>query len=71
MPDRKTLPAAVVPDEAHQLLTDYAFDNRITVSEAVRRLLQSSPDLIAYATKKGVKLDFGVGTWRGQQGDGD
>lgn len=71
MADRKTLPAAVVPDSAYNLIAEYAHDNRITVSEALRRLLQSAPDLVRYAKAKGVKVDFGVEAWKGQKSADD
>jgi hypothetical protein len=71
MADRKTLPAAVVPEEAHKLLSDFAYANRMTLSEAVRTLLQASPPLIEFAKQQKVKIDFGVEAWRGTRGGGE
>jgi hypothetical protein len=71
MAGRKTLPAAVVPEAAHKLLADFAYANHLTMSEAVRMLLQVSPPLLEFAKKQNVDIDFGVEVWRGTRGGGD
>ena len=71
MAERKTLPAAVVPAAAHKLLSDFAYENHLTMSEAVRTLIQVSPPLIEFAKQKKLDVDFGVEAWRGSRGGGN
>lgn len=65
---RKNLPSAVVPDEAHALIEEYAHEKRMSMSEAVRQLLQTSPDLQEFAKKRGMPVNFmDIEAWRGSR----
>jgi len=69
MSDRTKLPSAVVQQAAYDLLEDYAYGQRITLSEAIRQLIASNPALIEFALSKHVDAQelFEVANWRGKK----
>ncbi len=67
--DYARIPALAVPTELHDLLRLYAYQNRCSLSEAVRRLLVSSPDLIRLAKESGVSPEkLNLNGWGGARG---
>lgn len=67
--ERKRLPALAVPPAGYDLLDDFAHTNKMSISEAVRVLLQESPRLIQYANEIGRSVDvLSVGEWGGSRG---
>ncbi len=67
MSNRKSLPTIVVPKEGYDLLSDFAYDNRLTLGEAVRQLLAESPRLKQYAEEASRQVNLQVetrGGWR-------
>ena len=63
---RKKLPALVVPPEGYDLVRSFARRNDISISEAIRQLLQRSPDLVEFAEQTGRDVDnLNVGAWGG------
>ena len=64
---RKVLPAASVPEEGYDLLAEYAHDKRLTLSEAIRSLLQQSPELNEFAAARTIEVNFEVNAWGGSK----
>jgi hypothetical protein len=52
---------------------DFARETDVSISEAVRQLLQESPRLVECAKKKGIDLEVSmkVSAWGGQRRDSD
>lgn len=63
----KVLPALTVPESGYDLIDAYAHDQRISKSEALRRIIAESPSLNAYAKKHGYTVNFQVKQWGGQR----
>lgn len=61
------LPSITVSDEFSELIRDYAAAKRISIGNAVRRLVEQSPELIEFAKQKGVGVDPGVREWGGKR----
>jgi len=65
--ERKTLPAATIPDEGYALLDQYAQTHNMSMSEAVRSILQSSLELKVFAQTEDLESYFQLGSWGGNR----
>ena len=65
--ERKTLPAAVVPEEGYELLDQYAQTHNMSLSEAVRSILQSSLELKVFAHTEDLQAYFQLNSWGGNR----
>lgn len=64
---RAKLPALLVAQEGYDLVRAFARENDISISEAIRQLIQESPRMVSFARKKKISLEvLNVGTWGGQ-----
>lgn len=61
------LPSITVSEDFSELVRDYAASKRISIGNAVRRLVEQSPELIEYAKEKGVEIKSGVREWGGRR----
>ena len=61
------LPSITVSDDFSELIRDYAASKRISIGNAVRRLVEQSSELIEFAKEKGVEVDAGVREWGGKR----
>jgi hypothetical protein len=66
--ERKKLPSLIVPPDGYTLMDNFARANRLSLSEAIRQLLQESPRLIDFAAQEGADLGevLSVKSWGGQ-----
>jgi hypothetical protein len=62
---RKALPSASVPPEGYKLLSAFAHSKEMSVSEAMRYLFQTSPELRAFAEQHGLPFNFEMQGWGG------
>lgn len=65
MSERKTLPAATLPVEGYELLNRFAHSKKMSISEAVRYLCQTAPELIEFAQTEDLSGYFQVKPWGG------
>lgn len=65
------LPTVAVSDEFFDLIRDFAASKRISTGNAVRRLLEASPELIKFADERNVKIDAGIREWGGKRTQAD
>jgi hypothetical protein len=65
--ERKTLPAAVIPEEGYELLDQYAQTHHMSLSEAVRSILQSSLELKVFAHTEDLQSYFQLNSWGGNR----
>lgn len=61
------LPSITVSDEFSELIRDYAASKRISIGNAVRQLVEQSPELIKFAKDKGLEINPGVREWGGKR----
>lgn len=59
MSDTYRLPT-IIPNEAKQLIEDFAHENRLKFNDAIRQLLAESPRLVEFANKNKREIDFEV-----------
>jgi hypothetical protein len=65
--ERKTLPAAVIPEQGYELLDQYAQSHDMSLSEAVRSILQSSLELKVFAHTDDLQAYFQLNSWGGSR----
>jgi hypothetical protein len=65
--ERKSLPAALIPEEGYELLDQYAQTHKMSLSEAIRSILQSSLELKVFAHKEDLQSYFQINAWGGNR----
>lgn len=65
--ERKTLPAAVIPEEGYALLDQYARTHHMSLSQAVRSILQGSIELKVFARTDDLQSYFQLNSWGGNR----
>lgn len=56
-----------VPDEGFELITEYAASKGVSAAEAVRQLLESSPELKMFADSRQTPITLRSTNWGGRR----
>lgn len=61
------LPSISISDDGEELIRAFAASKRISVGNAVRKLLEQSPELIEFAKSKNTKPQLSIQEWGGKR----